>query len=418
MLKKSLAMILVVVLAFTLAACGNGDSSGSDNELGGELTVVAPLTEPHNSGWVAVLDKFAEETGVTIHTDFLPWMQLRERQTLELASGSGSYDVVYAHPLWWREFAGLGYLQPVDNYTTAEDLALFIPSLLEMYRADDGLVYGLPDWISCIMIAYRVDLFEEHGLSKPETFADWVRAAEILHTDDRAGIAFPAINAAGLAGSYLTALLANNSWIVDDNDNPTMNTPEALETMRFFEQLGHFAPPGIANFHWEEVFAAGLGDRAAIAMMLSIRIAEFNDPAVSQTAGLWDYAVFREKSAAAAIDSWIWSVATDSKNQFSAGELVKFLASTDSQITMSSINQGTAGATFEFYERPEVEQYLPFLPAMSAAVAENSRAMPDWVTWTSEMDMLEISMQRMFLGEMTPEEVCAAVQEIMVANRS
>lgn len=437
MVKKWMAIAFALVMIFTLAACGgtpastpaaepqpaaDGDAPAADAPADAEpvteLTLCGPLSEPYNSGWVAVLEKFEAETGIKVKTDFLPWAQLQERQTLELAGGSGSYDVVYAHPLWWRQFASLGYLQPIDNYTTAEDQALFVPSLLEMYRHEDGRIYGLPDWISAVMIAYRADLFEEKELAPPDSFENILAAAEALNEGDMAGVVFPALNTAGLGGSYVTALLANGGWVVDENNNPTMDTPEALETMQFFNDLSKFAPDGITNFQWEEVFGVGAGGKAGMAFMLSIRLAEFNDPATSQVPGVWEYAALRNKTSAAAIDSWIWAVTTDSAKQEAAGELVKFLTSTDSQIMMSEINHGTAGATIEFYERPEAAASLPFMPAMSKAVEEKSIAMPDWESWASEMDAIEINMQKMILGELTPEQVCAAVQEVMVANRA
>jgi ABC-type glycerol-3-phosphate transport system substrate-binding protein len=435
-----MTLALAVLLTFSLAACGGGGwESGSDETTvaqmqaqppsnvappsespdgsGGELILCGPLSEPYNSGWMAALEEFGKESGIKVKTDFLPWAQLQERQTLELAGGSGSYDVVYAHPLWWRQFASLGYLQPIDNYTTEEDRALFVPSLLETYRHEDGHIYGLPDWISTVMIAYRTDLFEEKGLPAPQSFDDVLEAAKILNEGNMSGVVFPALNTAGLGGSYVTALLANGGWVADENNNPTMDTPEALETMQFFERLGHYAPDGITNFQWEEVFGVGAGGKAAMAFMLSIRLAEFNDPETSQVPNVWDYVALKNKTSAAAIDSWIWAVTTGSKNQEVAGELVKFLTSTDSQILMSEINHGTAGATIEFYERPEVPDVLPFISAMSAAVEESSKGMPDWESWASEIDALEINMQRMFLGELTPEEVCAAVQEVMIENR-
>lgn len=410
MVRKFIAIALVILLTLSLAAACSASAT--------ELTLCAPLSEPYNSGWMAVLEDFEKETGIKVKTDFLPWVQLQEKQTLELASGSGTYDVVYAHPSWWRQFASLGYLQPIDNYTTQEDRDLFVPSLLETYKHEDGKIYGLPDWISSVMIAYRTDLFEEKGLAAPTSFEAILEAAKAFsQEEDMYGVAFPALNAQGLGASYITALLANGGWVVDDDNNPTLDTPEALETMQFFQELSQYAPPGISNFHWEEVFAVGAGGKAAMAYMLTIRLSEFNDPEHSQVPGVWDFVALSNETKAAAIDSWIWTVATDSKNQEAAAQLVKYLASTDAQIKMSEINRGTAGATKEYYERPEVAEILPFMASMSEAVAENSKGMPDWKTWSSEVDALEINMQRMFLGEMTPEEVLAAVQKVMVDNR-
>ena len=447
MQKKVLVIFLVTSMAFFLfAACGGNqnvaptapaapaapaaaDDGGATaaepeapeaggGELGGELTFSVFMGEPFNSGWRARFDEFERQTGVRVHLDAVPWEHLREMQTLELASRSGAYDVIYAHPSWWRQFASQGYLLPIDYYTTEEDRAIFIPSMLELYRYGDH-IFGLPDWVSTIMIAYRTDLFDEMGLSTPNNWDDILMIAETFYEADTDifGVVFPGINQASLAGSFLTALLSNGSWIIDDNNNPTMETPEALETMRFFEQLAQFSPPGFTNFHWDDIIGVAAGGRAAMIFMLTPRLNDLEDPEFSQFPGMWNHVPIANVTYGGAVDSWAWAVTTCSRNQEAAGELVKFMTSTEQQLHLTAHN-GTIGATIEYFERPEPLALLPFLPALNASLAANARPMPDWENWASEQDAIEINMQRMFGGELTPEQVLAIVQELMIANRS
>ena len=142
-MKKHAALLLAVALAGSmfLASCsgdGSGasapessggtesqsasaeESSGAETpELSGELVVMTLAGEPFVPAWQDQAAVFTEQTGVQVTIDSVPWENLRETCTLELASATGAYDVIYVHPSWFQEFAKNGYLVPADEYTTA-----------------------------------------------------------------------------------------------------------------------------------------------------------------------------------------------------------------------------------------------------------------------------------------------------------
>ncbi len=137
-MKKHAALLLAVVLAGSmfLASCsgdGSGasapessggaesqsasaeESSGAETpELSGELVVMTLAGEPFVPAWQDQAAVFTEQTGVQVTIDSVPWENLRETCTLELASATGAYDVIYVHPSWFQEFAKNGYLVPAD----------------------------------------------------------------------------------------------------------------------------------------------------------------------------------------------------------------------------------------------------------------------------------------------------------------
>ena len=157
-MKKHAALLLAVVLAGSmfLASCsgdGSGasapessggaesqsasaeESSGAETpELSGELVVMTLAGEPFVPAWQDQAAVFTEQTGVQVTIDSVPWENLRETCTLELASATGAYDVIYVHPSWFQEFAKNGYLVPADEYTTEEDLEKYITNLVDDYR--------------------------------------------------------------------------------------------------------------------------------------------------------------------------------------------------------------------------------------------------------------------------------------------
>jgi len=440
-MKKFIVLVLsasLIISAFT--GCGNNAANSNDPApdpepvangeapevpgvedetptLSGELTFSVFAGEPFNSSWSAMFEQFESETGVRVHLDAIPWENLMEMQTLELASGSGTYDVLYVHPSWYQQFAANGYLVPVEDFASEEDLAKFVPSLLGLFDHNDR-IYALPDWITTIMLVYRTDLFEEKGLSAPQSWDDVLSIAEIFaEEDDMYGIVFPGGNVGSLAGTFLTTLLSNDSWIVDDDGNPNMDSPEALETLEYFNRLGAFAPTGFLNFHWEETSSILTSGMAPMGKLLTVTMRDLDDPEQSQITGVWGYAPITQRTAGGAIDCWGWAVASSSNNIEAAAALVKFMTDTDVQLQLTALN-GTVGATQGYYDSPEPIELLPFLPIMNEAFAGRATKMPSWETWFSEQDELEINMQRMFSGDMTPEEVAEAVQARMIDNRS
>jgi len=362
-----------------------------------------------------MFDVFEEQTGVTVILDAIPWENLREKQALELASDSGSYDVVYVHPFWFEELASNGYLVPLEEFCDAADLDKFIPSLLELYHYN-GTAYGLPDWIATQVFAYRKDLFEEAGLPEPRSWSDMINAAQTLADGDSMyGVTFPGRTGGALAGLFNSILLSNGSWILDANGNPNINSEAAVETAEFLEAMSRFAPPGYQNFHWEESSTvAGVG-RAAMAMLMTTNVRWLEDPERSETVGLWGYVPFNNKTSGGMVDSYCWAVTRVSRNQDAAAALAKFMADTQVQIYLTE-HMGTSGATKAYYENEELQRSNPILAAMSEAFA-HSAPNPAWATWNAEQEVLELGLQDLFNGRTSAREVVDAAQAKMLEGR-
>ncbi len=89
------------------------------------------------------------------------------------------------------------------------------------------------------MIVYRADWFEENGLNPPDTYENIMTAAEAL-TDLSNNIW--GITAATDGGAVFTqqtfehVALANGCQLVDDQGNVSLNTPECVEAVQFFDK--------------------------------------------------------------------------------------------------------------------------------------------------------------------------------------
>lgn len=424
-----LSFILLIALVFT--GCGgtqpqvptnsptssapaSASPTGETPALSGELVVSVPAGDPFESTWKELLGQFEQKTGVVSALDAVPWGNMREKQALELASGNGAYDVVYVHPFWFGELTDNNYLVPITDYCDQATIDEFVPSLLDLYSRD-GKVYGLPDWISTHILGYRTDLFKEAGLEAPKTWDDVLKAAEkFANGDEMYGITFPGKKGGALAGIFSTTLLSNGGWLRDDNDKPSINTKEAIETAEFLAKLSKYAPPGYQNNHWEESAAIASSNKAPMIMLMTSNAAWLNDPNKSQTVGLWDFVAIQNKTGGGMVDSYCWSVAESSKNRKAAEELVKFLGGTEAQIYLNQ-KCGTSGATHAFYANKTVTESRPEIRAMNQAFVY-SKPNPAWNTWSAEQEVLEINLQSVFDGKMSASDALAEVQAKMLGN--
>lgn len=424
--KKSKFVFVCIVMAilclFTACATSNEPSDANiaagenDKEaMTGEIVVATWAGDPYEAAWRAKAAEFEAATGVKVVIDAIPWENLREKSILELASGAGTYDVVYVHPSWFVEFAKNGYLLPVDDYTTDEERNGYIANLLEPWKYD-GVLYGLPDWINTQILAYRTDLFETYQLETPDSWSKILTACETLQgKGDFAPITFPARKGGTLASVFSAFLVSNGGWYYDENGEPAMNSEAAIETVAFLDQLAAFQSPGYMNAHWDENGQLATNGKAAMAVISSAN-ENWLEGKDSPTAGKWAYVPIRSDKGMCGgiVDNYCWSVVNNSKNIDAAGEFVKYITGTDSQSYFTE-QCSTCGATAAFYENAEMIASHPTLLAMQEAMPYTKPA-PTWSNWSAQCETLEVELQNSMNGSVTPQQAAEAVQAKMLEN--
>jgi len=80
--------------ASTAIALATAAFAGPYDEFAGTTLVVNFPAHPHYNAVMKVLPEFTKETGIEVEVDQLPYMKMRERQTLELGQDEGDYDLI------------------------------------------------------------------------------------------------------------------------------------------------------------------------------------------------------------------------------------------------------------------------------------------------------------------------------------
>ena len=77
-----------------LAASMGVAVAGPYDDYAGETLIVNFPAHPHFNAVMKILPEFTKETGIEVEVDQLPYLKMRERQTLELAQDEGDYDLI------------------------------------------------------------------------------------------------------------------------------------------------------------------------------------------------------------------------------------------------------------------------------------------------------------------------------------
>ncbi len=199
-------------------------------------------------------------SGHTINWVVLEENVLRQRTTTDIATGGGSFDVMfigaYETPIWGAK----GWLTPLDDFAdnTDYDLEDIFPLVRDGLSAD-GSLYAVPLYSETSFTFFRTDLFEAAGIEVPTeqiTYTEFAEMAAMLDDPDNGVYGTCQRGKAGwgenmaFVGTVANAFGAR--WF-DEDWNPQLDSPEWNAAITYYVDLMiESGPPGSsANGHNE-----------------------------------------------------------------------------------------------------------------------------------------------------------------------
>jgi len=199
-------------------------------------------------------------TGNTINWVVLEENVLRQRTTTDIATGGGSFDIMfigaYETPIWGAK----GWLTPLDDFADDADYDLEdIFGLVRNGLSADGSLYGVPLYSETSFTFYRTDLFEAAGIEVPTeqiTYTEFAEMAAKLHDPENGVYGTCQRGKAGWGENMaFVGTVANafgGRWF-DEEWNPQLDSPEWNAAINYYVDLMNASgPPGAsANGHNE-----------------------------------------------------------------------------------------------------------------------------------------------------------------------
>jgi ABC-type glycerol-3-phosphate transport system substrate-binding protein len=205
-----------------------------------------------------LLPEFKAETGIDVNMEIYSEPVLREKVMMDLAAGTGAWDIFLLDGWLVPEYAEAGYVMPLDDLILTKkskylSLNDFAPIYLDALRYK-GKLWGLPYYGHVGILMYRKDIFQQKGIKVPTTTDELMAAARALNDPPNMyGIAFRAIR-----GEDNTIITTSWTWVfggewLDTNYNPMVNQPAFVRGVTWVRDILRYAPPDVARYSWMEV---------------------------------------------------------------------------------------------------------------------------------------------------------------------
>lgn len=364
-MKKWIALFMALVMTLGLAACASkteapaqtGDKASTDAEEpvqteqqtqedqaliyeGVKLTVsMAPLksADTDMAFWNEHLKAFAEQTGAEIEVTINDWTELQPKYLTSFMSGN-AYDVMYAWPSMLPEFIDAGFVEPLDEYYSDQEIADEYFWSNCTYK--DGKTYGVGFYggtgYRCYV--YNMDVLNECGVTElPTTWTELLDVCEKIHSarPDLYTFLGPLAGNSRCVDSMILAFnaQAGGTMMNEDQTAMTFNTPEMKRAFEFELELmnnGYLSEDAL-GLSSENVVALFNEGKAAIAVSQSPEVyfadADFEWAASTQ---------MRDVKDASFNATDILCVNASSANVQAAVDLVKYINSNEMRTAINA----------------------------------------------------------------------------------
>lgn len=362
-------------MAATTLVLSGGMAAAQDNEYPdfGDVTLTVVGDEGQN---MAAFDQYADElakAGITIEKVGTTFTGLYDRLKTDFVAGSSDSDLVLFYPSYLGDFAGNGYLEPLNDLMDKEPASIWSPKLdqvqtayEEVYLKWDGQTYALPYDGDVLNMYFRKDLFnneeeqaafeEQFGreLTPPETWDEWLEVAEFFTREEGDTLAGETLDkpfygtatygARGFSYAWFLARFASTGGVYFDDDmNPLINSDAAVESLQKMVDVLPYSPPDVLGYGYEELKNTFLDGNVAMVIQWSDVGKKTADPEVSEIVGKAGFGLVPGTEIDGKVNhrapmpvGRVLAVPESSENKEAAYWVAKFLSLDKSQITVGA----------------------------------------------------------------------------------
>jgi multiple sugar transport system substrate-binding protein len=383
-----------LLAASTALAFSFGAAQANPYEPYQDTTLIVNFpAHPHYDAVMRILPEFTRETGIEVEVDQLPYLRMRERQTLELAQDEGEYDLIAYVVFSKADYVYADQLENLAKYFMNPRLAdpnYDASDLIDGYVYNIGFaggekgyldgatgsLFGIPYGSETSILGYRTDIFEKHGLEVPETYEEMLEiACQIPQLEPgMGGLSSRAASGHHASHAFLLHLAPLGGRIFDDAWNPIMNNEAGVEAAEALKQIVDCGPEGAASFGFGEALGSFLNGDTAMFLDTTVVAGQINDPNRSQVVGNVGWAMHpmgvRRGSQTGGFGIGIPS---NAENKEAAFLLMQWLTSKrgDKLVAMAGGNP----SRFSTHADADVNERFPHMATFGEAL---QHADPDW----------------------------------------
>ena len=299
----------------------------------------------------------------------LPENELRQKITLDVASGAGSFDVAtvgsYEVPIWAKN----GWLDPLTPMFAKN------PSIAQSYKVDDllpsvrsalttgGNLFAVPFYAESSMTYYNKDLFKAAGLTMP-TSPTWTQIqsfASKIHNPSKGvyGVCLRGLPGWGENMALFTTMVNTfgGRWY-DQNWQAQINSSAWKTAMNFYVNLvKQYGPPGATSNGFTENLTLMSQGKCGMWVDATVAAGFLSDPASSKIVKSVGFANAPTGPGTPRGSNWFWSwnlaIPKSTKNEDAAFKFLTWATSPEyislvakTKGTWASVPPGTRLSTY------------------------------------------------------------------------
>ncbi|SDB59570.1 extracellular solute-binding protein [Butyrivibrio sp. INlla16] len=404
--KRVLSAILTVMVLICAMSCGKKqdkqNASGVDPETAPHITL-ALRAGIYSDVIKSCLVQFEEENQVICDVLELGEEELHNGIIENASKAEGAYDLCMIDGSWKAELAANTALLNLskEGYELDDDIIKATTAICY----DENDVYVAPYYGNVTVLLFNKNLVEKAGytvdrLSSLEEIYEVCKASQ-----DRGNLGFMyrGDSPNNYVVDFLPILRSYGGWVVDENNNPTVDTAEFREALAFYKKL---IATGKSESRDDLIMAIDNG-----AATMAVGWPGWYTPTKRSAS---DYIALTGKAFsdsegynANVYGIWTIGVPVNSQNKELAVKLVKYLM--DPEVQKRTIEYGGVPCRYSSLTDEKVLADNPPLKAVCAAL-ENGVYRPDMEEWTDFYTILGNKMELIINGEKDIDEGLSEAQ--------
>ncbi len=405
---------VLAALASVAAGCSSSksatpSSSGVPVKPSRTVTFLVSST-PTVDNLLKMIPQFTQQTGIKVNVVNIGYDAMTQKETLDLRSQTGSYDVFWTEGTFLARYVGqLNGLEPIQEYAATQHVDLgtsdFPQTLLGNFSYNNKL-YAMPFENTLMMAASRTDIYKGAGLTPATSLADYLSNVSALNKPPTYGTEIMGQQGEPVFYEWVNWLWGEGGSLFDSSGKPTLNTPEAIKATNDLVTLAKSAPPGVANFSWDQAASSFAQGQVSTAVLFSDQTPGLLDPSNSNVIGKWQYTPF-PGTANTAFGGYAWAMNAYSKNKPAALAFIQW--ATSAKTLAALVPNGSSPPRTSIQNDPSLQAKYPWLKpegeASSRAVVPISNA-----AYFDLVDALSTDLNAALTGSKTPEAAMADAQ--------
>ena len=393
-MKKLLALTLALMLALTMVGA-----------LADAPTKMTLILRGGTYGDVikACLPAFEAERNVTCEVLDLSFDELHSKIALNAPNPQGEYDLCMVDGSWMAEFTANHVLANLSEmgYSFDEDI---IPATTAICMVGDD-IYLAPYFGNVTVMLYNKALIEAAGY-KPEdidTFADLKDIAEKTNAAGKMGFLIRGGSGDNIVSDFIPHLLVHGGWVVDENNQPTVNTPEFKAAFENYIELYKLG----GTMDKDDIVAAIDNGDAALGQGWPGWYVPTEDGAASYTVVPTKLTEDSEPVSTSIYGVWFMGIANNSQHKETTLKLAEYL--TSPEVQLESVALGGVPCRYSVLKNPDVLAAKPHLAIVCSAL-ETGVYRPVIEQWSEFTNTLGMEMDAVIQGVKSMDQGLADAQ--------